>query len=605
MARWEGCGQACPQAFRGQYQKKGMRMPDESGSGLHDAPTGQLTIESGGERWGGRDAGLSSGLAIDRALESFLLLISAEFARVPAAGIDKEIDEWLGRLARFLDIERCSLWELSPDETTFHCRHTRSSSESPTAQMGLASDLSGRRFNWLREQSLRGQAVAWACVPWDIPPDAVDERNYALEWGYKAILSVPVLCRPSLYLLKCACTVGRSEWSAALVFGLQLIAFVFARAIERSRTEVLRQAMEARHRAVLHNLADLMFVVSPDGTYLDYYARDESLLLAPPEAFLGRNVDDFLPPDVGRALRHAHERAMAGTEVVTQEYELVIKGRVQQFENRMIRREDGAVVSVVRNITEDVRRRLENERLRLEIAHAGRVVHMGYLTASLAHELSQPLSSALSNAQAAYRYLEMKSGDDVREMQKIVSDVIASILRAGAQVGRVRGFLKKEHRPYGPLNLNRLACEVALVLQGELSARRVLLVLELAPSVPDVMGDSVELQQVLLNLLLNGAEAMVTSLPTDRVLVLRTTVLPDKVQVSVCDRGPGVPEEHLERLFEPFFSTKPEGIGIGLCISADIVRAHGGTLIPERLEGRGMRFYFELAAVPDERERAR
>lgn len=530
-------------------------------------------------------------------LESFLVSLSAAFVKVCGADAERQIDEWLGNLARFLEVERCTLWEFSADGTTLHRQHYSAPGfEVPTP------DLSSGRFRWLTEQSLHGSVIAWARVPDDVPPEAAGERSYLIERGDKAVLSVPALSGTSLYILIVASSAERAEWSEALVFGLRLAGAIFASAIERARAEVALQAIEVRHRAVLRALPEMMFVISPAGVFLDYYARNESDLLSDPSTFLGRHVGEVLPEEVNRGLWLAHERALERGEAVTHEFELAIKGRVRQFESRMVRREDRAIVSVVRDITKDMQQRIENERLRLELAHAGRVVLMGYLTASLAHELRQPLTAVLSNSQCAQRYLD-KADHDPEELRSIVSDIAQSSLRAAAQVNRIRGFLKKERRPYHPVDLNRLASEIAKVLQSELIARRVQLVLELAPSLPSVQGDSIELQQVMLNLLLNGAEAMEGNPPSDRVLVLRTLLRAERVQVSVCDRGPGVAPANLQRLFEPFFSTKPEGIGMGLSISSDIVRAHGGALCAERLETGGMHFYFALPAESSEGER--
>jgi signal transduction histidine kinase len=246
----------------------------------------------------------------------------------------------------------------------------------------------------------------------------------------------------------------------------------------------------------------------------------------------------------------------------------------------------------VRNINLDMRRQVENERLRLELAHAGRMI-LGHLTASLAHDLKQPIAAVVSNAEAVKIQLA-RGAYDPRELGRILEEIIASALRAGGLIERVQGRLGKDPRAYQRLDLNSLAHEISKTVHNELTGRQVSLVLELAPSLPPVLGDPIELKHAMLSLLMNGAEAMSETLPSNRALVLRTLARADKVQFSVCDRGPGLSAADLEHLFEPFFSTKPAALGMGLFISSGIVRAHGGELFAERLEGGGMHFYFAL-----------
>jgi two-component system, LuxR family, sensor kinase FixL len=231
--------------------------------------------------------------------------------------------------------------------------------------------------------------------------------------------------------------------------------------------------------------------------------------------------------------------------------------------------------------------------LRLELMHAGRAALLGHLTASLAHDLQQPITAIVGNAEAARRHLK-RVDPGPQELDLLLSDIIDSAFRAGEQIKRVHGYLRKERLAHRPVDLNRLATEVAKVIQSELRMREARLVLELTEPLPLVLGDSIELQQVMLNLLLNGAEAMSATPPSERVLTLRTSVLGEKVRLSVCDRGPGVEQADLQRLFEPFYSTKPEGIGMGLSIAAKIISDHGGELRGEQRETGGMHFYFSL-----------
>ena len=242
------------------------------------------------------------------------------------------------------------------------------------------------------------------------------------------------------------------------------------------------------------------------------------------------------------------------------------------------------------------RRRADAEvrRLRDELAHVGRVSTVGELTASLAHELGQPLTAILSNAEAAQRLLESDRAD-LDEVQAILQDIVADDQRACEVISRLRGLLKRGPLARAALDLNEVTREVARLVRGDAVARGVSIRLELASALPPVPGDRVELQQVLLNLILNGLDAMRQTVAAERVLVLQT--LPDGVcgvRVIVRDAGSGIDPDSLNRVFEAFHTTKPAGLGMGLAIARSIVEAHGGRLLAENNPGRGATFTFAL-----------
>jgi two-component system sensor kinase FixL len=221
---------------------------------------------------------------------------------------------------------------------------------------------------------------------------------------------------------------------------------------------------------------------------------------------------------------------------------------------------------------------LEAQRLRQELTHIGRVSAMGELTASLAHELNQPLTAILSNAQAAQRLLaaDVVNLEKVRE---ILKDIVTDDKRAADIIHRLRGLIKKGDLEFVPLDLNEIVGEVAWLVRTDAILRNLSLSLEFDADLPKVRGDRVQLQQVVLNLVLNGLEAMRESREGERTLVIRTaTDGAAAVRVAVQDSGPGIDEKDLDRMFEPLYTTKAEGLGMGLAIVRTIVDAHGGGL---------------------------
>jgi two-component system sensor kinase FixL len=237
---------------------------------------------------------------------------------------------------------------------------------------------------------------------------------------------------------------------------------------------------------------------------------------------------------------------------------------------------------------------LEAQRLRQELTHIGRVSALGELTASLAHELSQPLTAILSNAQAAQLLLEA----DVVNLEKVrefLSDIVAEDKRAAAVIHRLRVLLKKGDPEFVSLDLNDIVGEVAWLMRSDAIIRNVPIGLELADDLPRVRGDRVQLQQVVLNLVLNGLEAMREPGAGDRTLVIRTARDgAAAVAVAVQDSGIGIDEKELDRLFQPLYTTKAEGLGMGLAIARTIVDAHGGQLGAANNVHGGATFHFTL-----------
>jgi signal transduction histidine kinase len=240
------------------------------------------------------------------------------------------------------------------------------------------------------------------------------------------------------------------------------------------------------------------------------------------------------------------------------------------------------------------RSEMEGQRLRQDLAHVGRVSTMGELTVSLAHELNQPLTAILSNAQAAQRIL-VSDPTDLVEIREILGDIVEEDKRAGEVIHRLRSFLKKSSGELAALDIGELVGQVARLVSSDAIIRNVAIRLDLATGLPPVCGDRVQLQQVILNLLMNGLDAMREPGESERTLVLRTfSGGPGRVVVAVEDSGVGIDEAELDHVFHAFYTTKPDGLGMGLAIARSIVEAHGGRLDARNNPGRGATFSFTL-----------
>jgi two-component system, LuxR family, sensor kinase FixL len=243
----------------------------------------------------------------------------------------------------------------------------------------------------------------------------------------------------------------------------------------------------------------------------------------------------------------------------------------------------------------DVTEHYELQRSRQELAHITRISTMGELAASLAHELNQPLTAILSNVHAAQRFLEAQP-IDVAEMQAILTDIAEDDRRASEVIRRMRELARKGELEVAPLDLATLIQEVAGLVQSDAIVRGVRLSMSIDADLP-VIGDKVQLQQVMLNLLLNAFDAVKDCTAAERVVGVRAERgESDMVRVCVSDRGPGVSADRLDKIFTPFFTSKRDGLGLGLSISRSIIEAHGGRLNAANNPDRGATFEFVLPA---------
>ena len=214
---------------------------------------------------------------------------------------------------------------------------------------------------------------------------------------------------------------------------------------------------------------------------------------------------------------------------------------------------------------------------RRQVTHLMRQSMLAELSGTIAHELSQPLTAILSNAEAAQDLLNRKDMD-LDQVRDILKDIIEDDTRAGEVINRLRRLLRKGESKAEPINLNQLVESTLNLLRGELVRRRINVVVALAADMPASVGDSVELQQVLLNLIMNAADAMSAKPPLQRELIVTTGATGEQIEAVIIDHGYGITPEIEKQLFQPFFTTKELGLGLGLSICSTIVKSHGGTL---------------------------
>jgi C4-dicarboxylate-specific signal transduction histidine kinase len=308
-------------------------------------------------------------------------------------------------------------------------------------------------------------------------------------------------------------------------------------------------------------------------------------------------------PEDTSLLERMMDQARGGRHDFEWQYRLLMSDHSIKYLHavaRAARDEDGQLeyIAAVQDVTA---RRLSEDALdkaRAQLTHVARVTSLGVLTASIAHELNQPLSGIITNANTCLRMLGADP-PDVDGARETARRTIRDGNRASEVIARLRTLFTKKASTTEPLDLNEATREVIALSASDLQRRRVILRQELADTLPPVNGDRVQLQQVILNLLLNAADAMSAVDDRPRDLVVSTTRDEgDRVRVTVRDVGVGLNIENTDKLFDPFYTTKTGGMGIGLSVSRSIVERHRGRLWVERNDGPGATFTFSLPLEP-------
>ena len=528
--------------------------------------------------------------------EQLVSELSGTFINLAPDRVETHIIEALGRVATLLRFDIAALSVFTGPGPVGRVAHIWRAEGVPE----IPSDLTDRDFPWMAQELFAGRDVSSRTLD-GLPPQAHIDRATYDRYHIRSTHNVPIVAAEKVVGVLGLCTVWEErEMSRELLQAQRLLGEIFANAMARQAADQALRESENRFRTMA-DAAPVMIWMSGTNKLCGYFNKR---WLDFTGRTLAQEVGDGWAEGVHRddleRVLELYDMAFDARQAFTLEYRLrrwdgqygwILDHGAPRFEP------DGTFLGYIGScidVTERKRAEAELQHQREELAHLTRVSTIGELSTSVAHELNQPLGAILSNAEAAEMFLaaEPPALDEVRS---ILADIRKDDQRASDVIHRMRNLLRKQEPSLQALDINEAVGEILKLLSIDASARKVAMKFEGTPGLPRVWSDRVHLQQVVLNLVLNGMEVMGEISEERRRLNVRTgRGANGTVKVAVSDCGAGVPIDRLPKLFEPFFSTKKNGMGMGLSIARTIVEAHHGQIWAENNVDIGATFFFTV-----------
>jgi PAS domain S-box-containing protein len=359
------------------------------------------------------------------------------------------------------------------------------------------------------------------------------------------------------------------------------------------------QEQEKKFRDAVESIPAMAWIVGPDGS-VQFRNRRWVEYTGLPQFGKTDEIGTIAvhPEDRDRIVRQLNASFVSGEPFEEEMRIRRIDGEYRWFLGRAVPLRDkrGKVMKWYGAAT-DIQDRKRAEQLQADLAHTNRVSMLGELAASISHELKQPIAAAVMDAQASLRWLD-RDQPDLDEARRATAAIVKDGRRAVDIIDRLRSLYKKTPPQREPVDVDEIIAEMVLLLRSEANEHGVSIRTDPAANLPKITADRVQLQQVLMNLMLNGIEAMKE---TGGILTVRTGLDEGRrIEITVNDTGPGLPPGKTDQIFDSFFTTKPRGSGMGLAISRSIVESHGGRLWAKSRDGEGATFHFTLPAATAE-----
>ena len=530
------------------------------------------------------------------AFERLLSDLSARFANVGADQVIAEIERAQQQLLKFLGFDRSAFWEFPDEQTQCILCSVAVEGVEPPSRGPIPIELM-----WFARELRAGRTIIVRSDK-DIPPGAAAAAEYNRRAGIRSVLVIPLpVGGRVIAAIGFGAFRSTRQWPAEFIARVTVIGEVMAQALVRKRSEAALRASEARWQSIFETSSIGISTFDQGLRYLATNPAFQAMLGYTDEELRQLTPLDITPED---------EREVAQVRLAELQ-----RGKIDHYVVvKQYRRKDGTVIwghsSVARapetrpemfigtmiDITESKHAQDKLRAMQTELARITSLTATGQMAAAMVHEIAQPLASIALGSSASLRWLAKKP-PNIKEVQAALHRISDSSERASQVIDGIRAMFKNDNRKKALLDVNQVIGEVLALLHFELQNHRILTQAELNPKLPPVLADGVLLQQVMANLITNAIEAMDTV--TDRARTLRIKSVsrePDGVLVMVEDSGPGIDAENVDRIFNPFFTTKSQGMGMGLSICRSIIEAHDGRLSARSAAPRGSVFQIELPA---------
>jgi signal transduction histidine kinase/integral membrane sensor domain MASE1 len=540
-------------------------------------------------------------LRIRLRFEELLSRLSAALVQLPSDQMTRAFEAWLGRIGGVLGIDSLTVFAASTGAPTPQAVYSWTDVDAGGPLAASPID----HLEWARRCLMSAQPVIFSET--DDAASEPERTPTPQSILFKAGGAIPLVGEDELIGALAFGAIREPQWSDDLVANTQLVGEVLASALKRKHSEDALRKSEVMKSAILQSLASGVAVIDRSGTLLQ--VNDNWTHVAKGSEWMNAQIGSNLLARYWAAFEHGDR--LAGDVVAG--VASVLEGSRARFivEHRTdteavtewwsltavpLNRPEGGAVLTRANITDLRRAEMEAQRSREELAHVSRVSTVGEMTASLAHQLNQPLAAIMTNAQAGRRILD-SAQPDVNEIRAILLDIVKDDRRASDVIQRLRELLRKGQLEMTKVNLASAIRDVVDLINSEAIIRNVAVSLSFDHEPVFVRGDRVQLQQVMLNLLHNAMEAMSDVVDRPRRIVIGCEQTAEQqVIVSVHDSGPGLRPGTEDSIFEPFYTTKATGMGMGLSIARSILEAHNGAIRAANDPVQGARFEFFLPA---------
>lgn len=544
-------------------------------------------------------------------LVDLLAAISRSLIRAPDDQAEEAVEEILGLVGESLQVDWITVWLYDPEKSALDLLSAWRASGVDHVNPDL------RSFPWVTQRLTQGKSVEFS-DPEELPPEAAIDKASYLEMGVRAHYSYPLrLAEESLGVLAISVMRHRQD-SSSLPTALRLISDLIVGAVSRSRMFSTRLQSDQRYRSFVSNSTEGMWCLEfgepilLDGTEEEIIAEiyDRAHMVEANDAF-ARAYGYESAEEMGvwrlreRVPRNSASMEMIRTAVRSNFICRDLETReLDRHDNTLIilnnldgQVEDGQLLRVwgtQRDVTESRQQETELRELNRQLTRTARLGTMGELSAAITHEIGQPLTAIATNAKAAQRFLAGPR-PNLDEVSEILDDIVIDNQRAAAVSRNIRALVTAQETPRDALDIGLLAQSVIKILRSDATFRNIEIILDLEEDLPSVWCDGVQVQQVIINLVLNGCDAMEETRSDDRRIVLSIAREgSEEVGVSVRDFGLGFEGRPPGDLFRPFQTSKKTGLGMGLSISRRIVESHGGRIWGVENPDGGATFCFIL-----------